>query len=165
MTHVLRRLLARAGAVAAAAFGVFIAGAAQSADTITVVLDQATITRLPDRVATLVIGNPLVADASIQPGGMMILTGKGYGTTNLVALDRDGAILMNRSILVTGAQDHVVVVYRGINRESYSCAPNCERRITLGDTPEYFEATLGQAGNRSARAGGAGGGAGQAAPR
>jgi hypothetical protein len=162
MTHVLRRLLARAGAVAAAAFGVFIAGTAQSADTITVVLDQATITRLPDRVATLVIGNPLVADASIQPGGMMILTGKGYGTTNLVALDRDGAILMNRSILVTGAQDHVVVVYRGINRESYSCAPNCERRITLGDTPEYFEATLSQAGNRNTRAGGS---SGQAAPR
>jgi Flp pilus assembly secretin CpaC len=163
MTHVLRRLLARAGAVAAAAFGVFIAGVAQSADTITVVLDQATITRLPDRVATLVIGNPLVADASIQPGGMMILTGKGYGTTNLVALDRDGAILMNRSILVTSPQDHVVVVYRGVTRESYSCAPNCERRITLGDTPEYFEATLNQAGNRSTRAGGGGGG--QAAPR
>jgi hypothetical protein len=162
MTHVLHRLPARAGAVAAAAFGVFIAGTAHGADTITVVLDQATITRLPDRVATLVIGNPLVADASIQPGGMMILTGKGYGTTNLVALDRDGAILMNRSILVTGAQDHVVVVYRGINRESYSCVPNCERRITLGDTPEYFEATLGQASNRSTRAGGAGGGSGGA---
>jgi Flp pilus assembly secretin CpaC len=161
MTYVFRRLLARASAAAAAVFGIFIAGVAHGADTITVVLDQATITQLPDRVATLVIGNPLVADASIQPGGMMILTGKGYGTTNLVALDRDGAVLMNRSILVTGPQDHVVVVYRGINRESYSCAPNCERRITLGDTPEYFEAILNQSGNRSTRATGSG----QATPR
>jgi Flp pilus assembly secretin CpaC len=161
MTYVLRRLPARAGAVMAAAFGAFIAGAAHGADTVTIVLDQATIARLPDRVATLVIGNPMVADASIQPGGMMILTGKGYGTTNLVALDRDGAVLMNRSILVTGPQDHVVVVYRGINRESYSCAPNCERRVTLGDTQEFFEQNLNQAGNRSTRAGGAS----QSAPR
>jgi hypothetical protein len=92
---------------------------------------------------------------------MMILTGKGYGTTNLVALDRDGAVLMNRSILVTGPQDYVVVVYRGMNRESYSCAPNCERRVTLGDTQEFFEQNLNQAGNRSTRAGGAG----QSAPR
>ena len=40
------------------------------------------------------IGNPLIADASVQPGGIMVVTGKGYGVTNLVALDRDGATLM-----------------------------------------------------------------------
>jgi Flp pilus assembly secretin CpaC len=161
MTHALRRLPAWAGA-ATAAFGVLFAGVAHGADTITIVLDQATITQLPDRIATLVIGNPLIADASVQPGGMMVLTGKGYGSTNLVALDRDGTVLMNRTILVTGPQDRVVVVYRGINRESYSCAPNCERRITLGDTNEFFDTALSQAGNRSNRAGGPGG---SAAPR
>jgi hypothetical protein len=156
MTNVSRRFWGGAGAVIAVAFGALFAGAAHgAAETITIVLDHATITHLPDRVATLVIGNPLVADASIQPGGMMVLTGKGYGTTNLVALDRNGAVLMNRTILVTGAQDNVVVVYRGISRESYSCAPDCERRITLGDTPEYFDATLNQAGNRVTRAAGA----------
>lgn len=163
MTNVFRRFSAGAGAATTVALGVLLAGTAQGADTITIVLDHATITRLPDRVATLVIGNPLVADATIQPGGMMVLTGKGYGTTNLVALDRDGATLMNRTILVTSAQDGVVVVYRGINRESYSCAPDCERRITLGDTNEFFDATLNQAGNRVSRAAGSGGG--QGAPR
>ena len=62
MTYVPRRLPSRAGAATAVALGVFIAGPAHSADTISIVLDQATITRLPDRVATLVIGNPLIAD-------------------------------------------------------------------------------------------------------
>ena len=43
-----------------------------------------------------------------------------------------------------GPQGHdLVVVYRGVDRESYSCAPECEPRITLGDTPNYFNATLG----------------------
>ena len=116
------------------------------------VLDQATIVKLPERVATIVVGNPLIADVTIQAGGMMIVTGKGYGVTNIIALDRSGAVLMDRAIQVLGPQANVVVVYRGVNRESYSCAPICERRITLGDTPEFFEATIAQTGTRNARA-------------
>jgi hypothetical protein len=164
MTNVLRRRAAPATAVVATTLGLLMTGGAGAAEVIDVELDQATIVRLPERVATLVIGNPLIADASIQPGGLMVLTGKGYGSTNLVALDRTGAVLMNRSILVTGAKDHVVVVYRGVGRESYSCAPDCERRITLGDSPEFFDASLNQSGSRSSRAGGSGGG-GQSSPR
>ena len=164
MTHMLRRRAAQSAVVLAATLGSLFVANAPAAEIIDVELDHATIMRLPERVATLVIGNPLIADATIQPGGLMVLTGKGYGSTNLVALDRDGAVLMSRSILVTGAKDHVVVVYRGVSRESYSCAPDCERRITLGDSPEYFDASLNQSGTRSSRAGSSGNG-GQAPPR
>jgi len=55
---------------------------------VTVIMDQAKLMRLPDRVATIVIGNPMIADASLQPGGLMVITGKGYGLTNLMVLDR-----------------------------------------------------------------------------
>ena len=61
-------------------------------------------------------------------------------------------MLREQSIEVRGPREDVVVVYRGVNRESYSCTPNCERRITLGDNPEYFAAALGEAGDRSSRA-------------
>jgi Flp pilus assembly secretin CpaC len=124
----------------------------RAAEPITVMLDQATITKLPGRVATIVIGNPLIADVSVQAGGLLVVTGKGYGTTNLIALDRTGAVLTERNIEVVGAQDTVVVVYRGINRESYSCAPNCERRITLGDSAEFFSQTIGQTAARASQA-------------
>jgi Flp pilus assembly secretin CpaC len=124
----------------------------RAAEPITVMLDQATITKLPGRVATIVVGNPLIADVSVQPGGLLVVTGKGYGTTNLIALDRAGAVLTERSIEVVGAQDTVVVVYRGVNRESYSCAPDCQRRITLGDSPEYFSQTISQTATRAAQA-------------
>jgi len=125
------------------------------ADTIKVLLDQAAITKLPAQVATIVIGNPLIADVTVQPGGLLVITGKGYGTTNMIALDRTGAVLSERNIEVVGARGNVVVVYRGLNRESYSCAPDCERRITLGDGPEYFQATLQQTATRAAQAQGA----------
>src|SRR6185437_6198071 len=110
----------------------------QSGDAIRVTLDQAKLLKLPDRTATLVVGNPLIADVSVQPGGIMVVTGKGYGVTNLVALDRAGTVLLDHPIEVQGPRSHVVVVYRGIERETYSCMPNCNRRITLGDTNAYF---------------------------
>jgi Flp pilus assembly secretin CpaC len=115
-------------------------------ESVTVHLDQAKILKLPDRTATLVVGNPLIADAVVQPGGIVVITAKSYGATNLVALDRTGNTLMEHPIEVVGPKDNVIVVYRGIERESYSCAPNCERRITVGDTPNYFTANLTQVG-------------------
>ncbi len=119
----------------------------QTGETIKVYLDQARLLKLPDGTATLVVGNPLIADVAVQSGGTLVVTGKGYGNTNLVALDRAGAVIMEHQIEVQGPQGQVVVVYRGIERESYSCTPNCERRITLGDTQNYFAATLAQSGS------------------
>src|SRR5262249_38679845 len=80
-------------------------------------LDQARIVKLPERTATLVVGNPLIADAVVQAGGIVVITAKSYGATNLVALDRTGATLMERPVQVIGPNDQVVVVvYRGIER-------------------------------------------------
>ena len=126
-----------------------------SAAEVNVVLDQAQLLKLPEKVSTIVIGNPLIADASLQPGGLMVLTGKGYGTTNLMALDRTGNVLMEKSIEVRGPNADVVVVYRGVERETYSCTPKCERRITLGDSNTYFDAVMGQIGTRNGAAQGA----------
>jgi Flp pilus assembly secretin CpaC len=134
-------------------------GAAAVADTLVVRVDQARIARLPTGVSTIVVGNPLIADVSLQQGGLMVITGKGYGVTNLIALDRGGNVLSEQAIQVQGATDNVVVVYRGVNRESYSCTPRCERRITLGDTAEFFDATINQTSSRNSRAQGASGSA------
>jgi Pilus formation protein N terminal region len=125
-------------------------------EVVSVNVDQALLLALPERVATIVIGNPLIADATVQSGGVLVVTGKGYGMTNLVALDRSGRILMSRMVEVRGAgTSDIVTVYKGIERESYSCAPNCQRRITLGDSPAFFNATLSQSGSRNGQAQGA----------
>ena len=113
-------------------------------DTIVVMLDQARLLQLPDRAANVIVGNPLIADLSIQPGGLSVITGKSYGTTNFIVTDRKGVVLMEKTVAVTGANDGTVVVYRGMDRETYSCTPDCSRRLTLGDMPEYFDKTLAQ---------------------
>lgn len=123
-----------------------------SADVLTVFLDQAQVIKLPEGVATLVVGNPLIADVAIQPGSMMVVTGKGYGSTNLVALNRSGDVLAQKMIQVQAPRDNLVIVYRGLERESYSCTPNCERRIMLGDSPAFFDSAIGQTASRTGQA-------------
>jgi hypothetical protein len=122
---------------------------------IAVNIDQAKLIRLPERVATIIVGNPLIADITLQVGGIIVVTGKGYGATNFVAMDRNGEVLVDRIIQVEGPADPIVTVYRGIERESYSCTPICQPRITLGDSDRFFKSTIDQAGNLSGQAAGA----------
>src|SRR5215510_8490653 len=124
---------------------------AHAAD-VTVLLDQAKLIKLPEKVATVVVGNPLIADASLQPGSLMVVTGKGYGSTNMIVLDRSGSVLTEKTIEVQGPREHVVTLHRGIERETYSCAPYCQRRITLGDSNAYFTSTIGQTTVRNTQA-------------
>lgn len=149
----------RAGVVLAA-----LAAPAAAEQTIPVHLDQARILKLPERATTVVIGNPLIADLSIQPGGIAVVTGKSYGETNVVVMDKSSAVLMERTITVEGPDEPTVVVYRGVTRQTYSCTPDCSRRITLGDTSkddfdtgsglptDYFGKTLNQAVTRNTQA-------------
>lgn len=165
-----RRRNRRLGLLSATLLAFVVCGAtAVQADTLNIPIDSARLLRLPDRVATVVIGNPLIADASLQRGGVLVVTGKGYGATNLLALDRGGRVVLKKTVRVEGPSHRdLVVVYRGTDRESYSCAPECEPRITLGDSDKYFASTLGQTMNRNsgAQAGGSGAGkSGKAAPQ
>ena len=147
-----RRLVA---SLAAALLSVAaIAATPTQADTITVRVDTAQIMKLPEKVATIVIGNPLIADAALQAGGILVVTGKGFGSTNMLALDRAGRVVMDKTVQVLGPSGgDLVVVYKGVSRESYSCTPQCAPRITLGDDGKYFGDTLTQTGARLGAAG------------
>ena len=134
-----------------------------AADTIVVNVDQAKLVKLPGRISTLVVGNPLIADVTLQNGGIVVVTGKGYGATNFIAMDRAGEILMDRIIQVEGPTDQVVTVYRGVERESYSCMPICQRRVTLGDGEAFFRASSDQAGALNSQASGSAAAAGKSA--
>lgn len=135
--------------------------AAPAPDTILVNVDQAKLVKLPSRVATIVVGNPLIADVTLQNGGIIVVTGKGYGATNFIAMDRAGDILVDRLIQVEGPTDQLVTVYRGVERESWSCMPVCQRRVTLGDGESYFKAAIDQAGSLSNQASGSAAAAGK----
>ena len=151
------RAVARIGLISLAAAMLLwpaISSAAPDPDKIAVNVDQAKLVKLPSGIATIVVGNPLIADVTLQNGGVVVVTGKGYGATNFIALDRTGQVLVDRQIQVEGPTDQLVTVYRGVERESYSCMPICQRRVTLGDGAGYFQTAIDQAGSLSSQAAG-----------
>lgn len=144
--------LSSPGAVSVSISAEAAAAPTSARDAITVHLDHAKVMRLPARTQTVVVGNPIIADVSVQKDGVVILTGKSYGATNLIALDGTGAMLAESMINVKAAGDRVVVVQRGLERESYSCTPTCEPALVLGDSSKHFATVSAQAGERNALA-------------
>jgi Flp pilus assembly secretin CpaC len=94
-------------------------------DVIAVTLDQAKIARLPAGAASLIIGNPMIADVTmLKNNNSKVITGKGFGQTNLIAIDPTGAIIEEKQVRVLPPKT-VLVVQRGDSRISYACNPEC----------------------------------------
>jgi len=107
-------------------------------DKIYVQVDRARIIRLPSETRTVIVGNPMVADISTLRDGMGILTAKSFGTTNLIILNEKGDIVLETLVGVISSNEDIVVVQRGVDRETYSCSPICQPLIQLGDSNQYF---------------------------
>ncbi|WP_147046412.1 pilus assembly protein N-terminal domain-containing protein [Methylobacterium gnaphalii] len=115
------------------------AGGLSDSDVISVIVDNAKVIRLPEQTATVIVGNPAIADVTSRPGGVVILTGKGLGITNLIALDAKGTLITEASITVQASTATIVTVQRGANdRNSYTCAPRCQPTAQLGDGKDWF---------------------------
>jgi hypothetical protein len=112
---------------------------------LTVAINRAKVIRLPERAQTVIVGNPAIADLSLQKNGIVVVTGKSYGSTNLIALDGAGNMLAESLVNVIGQNDGMVVVQRAFDRFSYSCNPVCQPSINLGDTNAYFNDARSQA--------------------
>jgi Flp pilus assembly secretin CpaC len=100
-------------------------------------VDRARVVRMPDGAHTLIIGNPLIADVTmLKANRLLVITGKSFGTTNLILLDDAGSEVSEQMITVTPPMDKLVVL-RGGRRESYACAPDCAPAVDLADDKEY----------------------------
>jgi Flp pilus assembly secretin CpaC len=109
---------------------------------ISVKTNMARILRISAPAATVIIGNPGVADVTIQDPQTLVLTGKSYGTTNLIVLDTQGNPIADTIIEVVQSSADVMTVYQGPLRTSLSCSPVCQPTIMLGDDPDYSTAVF-----------------------
>jgi hypothetical protein len=153
-----RRVLHSLGFAAALALSSanLAAGPAAAPAALKITLDQAKVLQLPMGAKTLVVGNPAIADVTMLKGGAaMVLTAKGYGQTNMIALDAQGNIIDEKQIDVEPTRS-VLVVQRGNDRESYWCNPTCMPTVQLGDENKAFSEASGQITARNALAEGGG---------
>ena len=118
-------------ATAVATVAVAFAGApAKANDGIQVVMNQAKIVRLTRPADTIVVGNPKIIDAAVQDPTTIVLTGKGYGVTNLVILDEDGEPIVDEAMYVSRDTQKSFRVYRRSDVNTISCTPYCEEAFS-----------------------------------
>ena len=102
--------------------------------------DQSQILRLPTAVSEIIIGNPSIADVTVQSSKMLVVTGKSFGITNIIALDSQKNIIQDQRIVVQRDQSKVINVQLGAVRRSYNCSSQCNPTITVGDDNKFLQA-------------------------
>ena len=112
---------------------------------VSVKVNMARILRINAPAATVIIGNPGVADVTIQDPQTLVLTGRSYGQTNLIILDKMGNPIADTLIDVVQEQANVVTVFMGDRRTSLACSPVCQDVIMLGDDPSFTAEAAGSA--------------------
>lgn len=108
---------------------------------IEVTMNQAKIVKLARAADTIVIGNPAIADASVQDASTVVLTGKGFGVTNLVVLDEMGNPIIDEQVTVTRGTASTVRIYRRAQVQTLSCTPFCESSYK-GEAERISEAEM-----------------------
>ena len=100
---------------------------ASAADSgISVMMNQAKIVKLSRAADTVIVGNPAIADAAVQDASTIVLTGKGFGTTNFVVLDAQGNAIVDEMVVVSRSNANSMRIYRGTEIQTLSCTPDCE---------------------------------------
>ncbi|MBX3505613.1 MAG: pilus assembly protein N-terminal domain-containing protein [Parvibaculum sp.] len=113
--------------------------------------------QLAKPAATVMVGNPAIADISLESTQLLYVMGRNYGTTNLVALDADGKTILDMKLSVTAQGTSAVTLTRGTGQHSYNCTPRCERIAVIGDDPESFETLMQQGSSMNSAKSDAGG--------
>jgi Flp pilus assembly secretin CpaC len=143
-------LISLAGAAVAGALVIGSAAAAPGAGApIEVLVDHAKVMHIARPADIVIIGNPGIADATIQDSQTLIITGHSYGTTNLIVLDAQGQAIAEELVSVQPNEDDIVTVYKvdkdkGAQRESFACNPTCAPALSIGDANDWFNGVRDQ---------------------
>ncbi|MHA7969355.1 pilus assembly protein N-terminal domain-containing protein [Rhizobium terricola] len=99
-----------------------------------VYMNSARVLKLDRPVSKVIVGNSDVADATVADAQTIVLTGRAFGTTNIVLLDADGNAIVDERILVSIDEGNTVRVFKATSRTVLSCSPNCEEHAATGSS-------------------------------
>lgn len=115
---------------------------------IVITVDKAKVIRIDGEADTVIIGNPSIADATLYDRRTLVITGRAFGSTNILILDDAGQLIVDETLQVQAAVDSVVTVQRRGQSYTYSCTPLCRPSMVAGDDTDYFENTMKQSKSR-----------------
>src|ERR1700741_5119064 len=112
--------------------------AAGKDDSVALALDEVHTLTFRTPVSTVYVGNPSIADVTMIDARHAFVQGKGYGRTNVMALNHDNVMVFNTHITVTGNEGGgTVTLNRGVQRVTLNCAGgHCEQTPMPGDSKD-----------------------------
>jgi Flp pilus assembly secretin CpaC len=115
------------------------------ADNISVTLDEVQTISFPRAVSTVFAGNTAIADITMIDARRAFVQGKAFGSTNIIALDKNGDTVSNTHVSVLSRQQATVTLQRGTQRTTYTCtSARCEVAPQPGDGKDAFDTANGQ---------------------
>ena len=122
------------------------AEAAPKGSDVALALDEVHTLTFKAPIATVYVGNPSIADVTMIDSRHAFVQGKGYGRTNIVALNHDNVAVFNTHITVTGSEGNgTVILNRGAQRITLNCAGGrCEPTPTPGDDQKAYDTESSQ---------------------
>ena len=118
------RTLAVGAVSALAALSAAVAVQAQSRP-LNVEIDHATRVQLRAPAGSVIVANPRIADVTVVDANTLFITGKGYGVTDIVAVDALGRPLFQSQVVVSAGSTGSVRVWRGAQATEMTCAASC----------------------------------------
>jgi len=97
-------------------------------------IDRSARVQLRGAAASIIVGNPQIADVSLVDANTMFIVGKGYGVTEVVAVDGVGRTLFQREVVVTGGSTGSVRVWRGAQATEMTCGASCSASTRSSST-------------------------------
>ena len=115
--------------------------AAPKSSDVALALDEVHTLTFKSPIATVYVGNPAIADVTMIDSRHAFVQGKGYGRTNIVALNRDNVQVFNTHITVTGGEGSgTVLLNRGSERITLNCTGgHCEQTPMPGDDQKTYD--------------------------
>lgn len=115
-----------------------------AASQITVETGKAKALKLKTGADSIIIGNPNIADVAVHNDQLLFISGKSYGTTNLMIFDADGNNIMSSNIVVTANTSTWVSINRAGSNFTYDCAPRCRPTMSPGDDNAHYNGVIEQ---------------------
>lgn len=92
---------------------------------LTVEIDHAARVQLRGAATSVIVANPQIADVTVVDASTLFITGKGYGLTEVVAVDAIGRTLFQGQIAVVAPSQGAVRVWRGAQVTEMACGASC----------------------------------------
>lgn len=129
---------------------------AVAADPFKLKIDETVTLKLTSPANSVVIGNATVADVAVHDPLTLLITGKAFGSTNLIVLDRAGRTIYTNQLAVADSANDDITIIRAGGSYTYSCIDKCRATPTVGDAPNHFSETMSTVTGKDASAQGSG---------